>query len=369
MLLAENSPIRQQLLEQKLAQFKDPHLAHTLSAFIRSSVDLYPCAIEDYAQLGNSRLGGLPDLPVGMDYPVTLVGREAMLDVYAEEFDREHIIDCWREDWAEEDYHWDEAAQAFHVPMQFIGQLNCGELKELQSYLPREGLLLFFLEQWRFSGVLRGHVYYVTEGQKLNPGQAMPALKFDGDMCEIYETAYQLQGVASIKTISSHMISRQNPHLLRLAEARLHALPQSQQARVMEAIEDEDYDGAPEWQDQFYLPDKVKMSHLGLIPGQIVTQAQWAALADKQLSCWQKLITPEQPLPYYDGFASINDYGFSQHEAPEFHAASALGGNAEDYLVLLKVRHSELNNELNYIIHRDDLALGKFDRIYCIYDY
>ncbi|MBU1394080.1 MAG: hypothetical protein KJ856_03385 [Gammaproteobacteria bacterium] len=34
MLLAENSPIRQQLLEQKLAQFKDPLLAHTLSAFI-----------------------------------------------------------------------------------------------------------------------------------------------------------------------------------------------------------------------------------------------------------------------------------------------------------------------------------------------
>ncbi|HGY5298798.1 TPA: DUF1963 domain-containing protein [Aeromonas salmonicida] len=193
--LAESSPIRRQQLEKKLAQFKDRNLAHALSAFIRSSIDLYPCVVEDYAQLGNSRLGGLPDLPVGMDYSITLVGREEMLDVYAEEFEREHILNCWREDWAEEDYHWDEAAQSFHVPMQFIAQLNCSELKELQSYLPREGRLLFFLEQWRFSEVLKGHVYYVTEDQKLNTGQTMPKLKFDAHMCENYETAISFKGL------------------------------------------------------------------------------------------------------------------------------------------------------------------------------
>ncbi|HGY5237434.1 hypothetical protein [Aeromonas sp. 5HA1] len=166
--------------------------------------------------------------------------------------------------------------------------------------------------------------------------------------------------------IAPHMISSQNPHLLRLVETRLQGLSQPQQAMVIETIEDMGYDGlAPEWQDQFYFPDKMEMCNLGLIPGQIVTQAQWAALSNKSLSNRQRLVIPEQPLPYYDGFASINDYGFSQHEAPEFHAASALGGNTEYYLVLLKVRHSELN----YIIHRDDLALGKFERIYCIYDY
>ncbi|WP_206603552.1 DUF1963 domain-containing protein [Aeromonas salmonicida] len=130
-----------------------------------------------------------------MDYPITLVGREEMLDVYAEEFEREHILNCWREDWAEEDYHWDEAAQSFHVPMQFIAHLNCSELKELQSYLPREGRLLFFLEQWRFSEVLKGHVYYVTEDQKLNTGQTMPKLKFDAHMCENYETAISFKGL------------------------------------------------------------------------------------------------------------------------------------------------------------------------------
>lgn len=367
--LAENSPIRQQQLEQKLAQFKDPHLAHTLSAFIRSSVDLYPCAIEDYAQLGNSRLGGLPDLPVGMDYPVTLVGRKEMLDVYAEESDREHIINCWREDWAEENYHWDEVAQAYHVPMQFIAQLNCGGLKQLQSYLPREGRLLFFLERWRFSEMLRGHVYYVAEDLKLNSGKCISELKFDDVMCGNYEyeTAYQLQGGASIKLISPDMINSENPHLLRLAKARLQALPQPQQAMMIEAIEDLELKS--EWQDQLYFFDKMKMNEHGLIPGHIFTQVQWAALSDRQSSNLQVLLAPEQPLPYYDGIACINSHGDSRYEAPEFHAAAELGRNAEDYLVLLKVVYSEHCNQLNFIIHRDDLASGQFDRIYCIYDY
>ncbi|MCG9964089.1 DUF1963 domain-containing protein [Shewanella cutis] len=370
MLLAENSPIRQQLLEQKLAQFKDPHLAHTLSAFIRSSVDLYPCAIEDYAQLGNSRLGGLPDLPIGMDYPVTLVGREEMLDAYAEEFDhtREYIEEhyCWSQD-----SDWDEAAQAFRVPMQFIAQINCSELKALQSYLPREGRLLFFLERWRFSEMLRGHVYYVAEDQQLNSGKAIAEPKFDDAVCGNYEyeAAYQLQGIASIKMIAPDMINSDNPHLVKLAKARLQALPEPQQAMVLDALAVVDDELAPEWQDQLYFFDLMKMNKHGLIPGQILTQAQWAALPEWQSSNVQELLVPEQPLPYFDGIASINGHGDSRYKAPELHAAAELGGNAEDYLVLLKVVYSEHSMQLNFIIHRDDLASGKFERIYCIYDY
>lgn len=372
MLLAENSPIRRQLLEQKLAQFKDPHLAHTLSAFIRSSVDLYPCAIEHYAKLGNSRLGGLPDLPVGMDYPVTLVGREEMLDAYAEEFDhtREYIEEHWREDWAEENYHWDEAAQAFHVPMQFIAQLNCSELKALQPYLPREGRLLFFLERWRFSEMLRGHVYYVAEDQQLYSGKCIADLKFDDSVCGNYEyeTAYQLHGIASIKMIAPDMINSDNPHLLKLAKARSQALPEQQQAMVLQTLEVVDDELASEWQDQLKGYELMQMNMQGLIPGQILTQPQWAALPGWRSSNLQALLVPEQPLPYYDGIASINGHGDSRYKAPELHAAAELGGNAEDYLVLLKVVYSEHSMRLNFIIHRDDLALGQFERIYCIYD-
>ncbi|WP_133179250.1 DUF1963 domain-containing protein [Shewanella decolorationis] len=369
MLLAENSPIRQHLLEQKLAQFKDPNLANVLSAFIRSSVDLYPCANEDYAQLGNSRLGGLPDLPIGMEYPVTLVGREEMLDAYAEEFDhtREYVEEhyCWSQDW-----DWDEAAQAFRVPMQFIAQINCSKLKALQSYLPREGRLLFFLERWRFSEMLRGHVYYVAEDQQLNSGKAIAELKFDDAVCANYEyeAAYQLQGIASIKMIAPDMINSDNPHLVRLAKARLQALPEPQQAMVLEAIEVVDDELVPEWQDQLKGYELIQLNEHGFIPGQILTQSQWAN-TDWQSSNLQALLVPEQPLPYYNGIASINGHGDSRYKAPEFHAAAELGGNAEDYLVLLKVVYSEHSMQLNFIIHRDDLASGQFERIYCIYDY
>ncbi|WP_330149875.1 DUF1963 domain-containing protein [Shewanella xiamenensis] len=368
MLLAENSPIRQQLLEQKLAQFKDPHLAHVLSAFIRSSVDLYPSASEDYNQLGNSRLGGLPDLPVGMDYPVTLVGREEMLDAYAEEFDhtREYIEEHygWSQDW-----DWDEAAQAFRVPMQFIAQINCSELKALQSYLPREGRLLFFLERWRFSEMLRGHVYYVAEDQQLNSGRTIAELKFDDAVCANYEyqTAYQLQGIASLKMIAPDMINSDNPHLVKLAKARLQALPEPQQAMVLEALAVVDDELVPEWQDQLKGYELIQLNENGLIPGQILTQSQWTN-TEWQSSNLQALLVPEQPLPYYDGIASINGHGDSRYKAPELHAEAELGGNAEDYLVLLKVIYSEHSMQLNFIIHRDDLASGKFERIYCIYD-
>ncbi|MDT3336443.1 DUF1963 domain-containing protein [Shewanella sp. SP1S1-7] len=379
MLLAENSPIRQQLLEQKLAQFKDPHLAHTLSAFIRSSVDLYPSAIEDYAQLGNSRLGGLPDLPVGMDYPVTLVGREEMLDGYVEsfghtrEFINEHWREDWQDDWETDEAHlwdWDEAAQAFRVPMQFIAQINCSDLKAFQSYLPREGRLLFFLERWRFSEMLRGHVYYVAEGQQLNSGKAIAELKFDDAVCANYEyeAAYQLQGIASIKMIAPDMINSDNPHLVKLAKARLQALPEPQQAMVLEALAVVDDELAPEWQDQLKGYELIQLNEHGFIPGQILTQSQWAN-TEWQPSSLQSLLVPEQPLPYYNGIASINGHGDSRYKAPELHAAAELGGNAEDYLVLFKVVYSEHSMQLNFIIHRDDLALGKFDRIYCIYDY
>lgn len=84
-----------------------------------------------------------------------------------------------------------------------------------------------FLELYRLSGVLKGHVYYVAEEQILNLGQTMPALKFDAHMCENYETAYQLQGVESIKMVEPYMISSQNPHLLRLVETRIQGLSQS----------------------------------------------------------------------------------------------------------------------------------------------
>lgn len=302
-----------------------------------------------------------------------------MLDGYVEsfghtrEFINEHWREDWQDDWETDEAHlwdWDEAAQAFRVPMQFIAQLNCSDLKAFQSYLPREGRLLFFLERWRFSEMLRGHVYYVAEDQQLNSGEAIAELKFDDAVCANYEyeAAYQLKGIASIKMIAPDMINSDNPHLVKLAKARLQALPEPQQAMVLEALAVVDDELAPEWQDQLKGYELIQLNEHGFIPGQILTQSQWAN-TEWQPSSLQSLLVPEQPLPYYNGIASINGHGDSRYKAPELRAAAELGGNAEDYLVLFKVVYSEHSMQLNFIIHRDDLALEKFDRIYCIYDY
>ena len=137
---------------------------------------------------------------------------------------------------------------------------------------------------------------------------------------------------------------------------------------VLEALEVVDDELAPEWQDQLKGYELIQLNEHGLIPGQILTQSQWAN-TEWQSPNFRALLVPEQPLPYYDGIASINGHGDSRYQAPELHAAAELGGNAEDYLVLLKVLYSEHSMWLNFIVHRENLALGRFDRVYCIYDF
>lgn len=67
---------------------------------------------DEYKTLGNSRFGGLPDLPKGEDYPI------------------------WHADFDGEEHHYI-----------FIAQLNCEELAPYQDYLPAKGILYFYLEE------------------------------------------------------------------------------------------------------------------------------------------------------------------------------------------------------------------------------
>jgi len=90
----------------------DPVWAYThplLRRLARRAVALATTAPDDYAQRGNTRFGGLPDLPAGMAYPTVQ----------------------------------DTDGQA--RGMQFIAQLDCAALADFQGYLPRTGTLYFFL--------------------------------------------------------------------------------------------------------------------------------------------------------------------------------------------------------------------------------
>ncbi|MCL1091809.1 DUF1963 domain-containing protein [Shewanella profunda] len=369
-LLAENSPIRQKLLEQKLEQFKDVHVAHAMSGVIRSSVDLYPFAQEDYSNRGNSRLGGLPDLPDDVAYPVTLVDRETMLAAYTEEYghceDYGYSNDELNE-WIH--YPWDEEAQAYRVPMQFIAQLNCAELADLQTYLPREGTLFFFLEQIDFSARLVGRVCYVADNDSLKTGIRFANLTLGFDSTLGTVSARKAKAIASVRMADAYTINDQNPHFSQLFLARLQELTSTQQLECLETIEDLCCDGLKEeWQAQFRAFELIDMNYKGFIPGEVVTPEQMERLTTMP-QYLKQLIEANQPMPFYDGIASINGFGFSQHQVPEYHAALALGGGAEDYMVLLKVAVGENHDPLNFIIHRDDLAAQKFDHIYAVFDY
>lgn len=66
---------------------------------------------EDYSEIGNQRFGGMPDLPLSIEYPE-----------YYDDYTKNNYL------------------------YEFIGQINCETVASLQDYLPRTGTLFFFFE-------------------------------------------------------------------------------------------------------------------------------------------------------------------------------------------------------------------------------
>ena len=104
LLKAMQNAIKDTPLEKHLATFEE-------SAF--KAVCINPTAPDNYSKVGNTRFGDLPDLPRGVDYPTR--------DVPYKDNRIEHLS--------------------------FFAQLNCEELAPCQSYLPRTGMLYFFIKE------------------------------------------------------------------------------------------------------------------------------------------------------------------------------------------------------------------------------
>lgn len=100
-----------------LAKLEIPDLAPAFRALIKKGVAYRHGEKEDYRQLGNTRFGGLPDLPATIPYPKWLTKA--------------------RED-----------APARELAYEFIAQLNLDDLAQYQNYLPRTGTLYFFLNSF-----------------------------------------------------------------------------------------------------------------------------------------------------------------------------------------------------------------------------
>ncbi|MBE5316724.1 MAG: DUF1963 domain-containing protein [Xanthomonadales bacterium] len=145
---------------------------------------------EDYAQLGNHRVGGMPDLPPSMPYP---------------------RFDC------------DGASK----PYEFLCQLDCADLARFQDYLPRSGFLYFFLSTLHdlYGNDARAPRVLWFDG----PREALAsgrALRIDAsEYFEMSGDAYEARRAVAGPLVSApHWYAvRSNPHLLRGPAATLAA--------------------------------------------------------------------------------------------------------------------------------------------------
>ncbi|GAA0543192.1 DUF1963 domain-containing protein [Chitinophaga japonensis] len=228
---------------------------------------------DTYATKGNTRFGGLPDLPPGMGYPAFTT------------------------------YHGDTKG------MQFIAQLNLASLAAYQEYLPRTGILYFFIEDQESFNC---RVFYYDG----DPAQ----LQFAGDLPIDEEFIYDDNGIYA-------------PYLARAA--KFPSLPSF-------------------YHDQhFYTGD-----------------AQHLAAFEEEVDYEEKeqFLQRLKPGGYTHG---INDYVFTQHESPQIQAADKLGGKPEEWMVLLSVDSDAKTGfqfwdagTIFFVIHKSDLARKDFSQVY-----
>jgi uncharacterized protein YwqG len=107
-------PLRNQILDDGLAEVEE-----IIVGVAREAVEIRSTIPDDYSQLGVSRLGGFPDLEEPEMFPKT------------------------------DGMHWI-----------FLAQLNLAELAPFNSYLPRSGLLSFFLDS---TERLNGRVLFIED--------------------------------------------------------------------------------------------------------------------------------------------------------------------------------------------------------------
>ena len=246
-----------------------------LLALAFKAVALDTTTLDDYSRLGNTRLGGLPDLPKGIKYPTF------------------------------ENYRGDVGG------MQFMAQLNCAELAPYQSYLPRNGILYFFVEdQISFRCKV---VYHPVSSESL-----VSAKELDIDDSFIYDGEGVLDPYAvSVGPYASLPTFDHDYHLYK------------GEAAVLEALEREVY------RDRIYdLSQKLSLNG----------------------------VRPKH---------GINTYVYTEHESPQRAAADSKRGEPDEWMVLLHLSSDSKSlrfwgaGDIYFVIHKSDLAKGLFNNVHC----
>lgn len=132
---ARYDPELLQLLEDQVSATGLSRFHEALLNRARRSVALQTTEEDDYSEKGNHRFGGLPDLPPGTSYP-------SFTDT-------------------------DEQVKG----LQFIAQINCAAIAHLQDYLPRTGILYFFIKDHEELDPLV--LYYNGNSSDLHPAKEL----------------------------------------------------------------------------------------------------------------------------------------------------------------------------------------------------
>ena len=254
-----------------------------LVSLVKKSISFKHDGEEDYSKVGNHRFGGMPDLPEHINYP--------------------RFGENWRD--TKEDYVYE-----------FLGQINCAEIAHLQDYLPRTGMLFFFLETiHNFYGGNNNpsKVIYCDDNATLASGKRF---KFtEDDYSEMIDGGYQGYKVNAkkINSAPSFYASYANTHLF---------LGEAESLKEDTDLHETLYDG------------------------------------------FEEPLNGDNPFDY-----AVNAYGFSQHEHPELQASLKKKGNPQDWIILLTVTSSgDMQwgdaGDLFFVIHKSDLAKGDFSNVF-----
>lgn len=243
-----------------------------LTKLARKSIGFTTTEEDTYNEMGNLRFGGLPDLPADIPYP-------SFTDRHGQE-----------------------------KGLQFIAQLDCAAISHLQDYLPRTGMLYFFIKDQE--DIDPKVIYYNGD-----PLALQSAKKLDITAAFIYDEA----GIYTpFKAQAENYVSV--PFFYNAEDYYKHIAPEL--APLEEMYEE--------------------------------TEAMTFALRPDDVA------------------HSINSYVFKQHDTPEIEASQAFKGKPEDWMVLLRISSDRNTGfsfwdagEIYFVIHKSDLAQGDFSQVYC----
>lgn len=273
----------QNIIEQ--SQFKP--LQKPILDLLKPSILFNQCAVTENTviETGRTHFGGMPDLPSSMHYPTFQAQRDGAM---------------------------------VSLNYEFLAQINCEALAELQQFLPRTGTLFFFIKSLHHVDELdSAKVIYVKDNQQL-ASSARFKLAAEDYFDAITDQYQRFDAEVSLGvSFPSFYALDYNDYLLKSSPATLKK-----------------------------------------------------ALKDHADAFYEQIEAPIEQLSTHDH--GINVYGFTQHQSPELQAATVYGGEPEDWLIVLKVasrgdfQWSDAG-DLFFVMHKSDLLQCDFRRIFaCI---